>query len=604
MLFLVYNSSIALTAAKNTEYQSFQLPVPTDSNGISLIKYLQSKNLLNAQEGISYRLISYRESPAAVHFLFDIYLEGLPIADHQINLTVDHGGRLRSIGGNINLPTFQRFGVETKSVLLPEYIRQLGILRDIHSAYQVIAQPLWFRSADSLFAGQRFSVYSDDIHQASFAYQIDCINGQVQSVLDLRSFAEAMDTTCVGYAFYPDPITSSQTVYGDPLRDRGDSNSIELDAQRIWVQVPCEKDSNTFYLQNKYVSIRELEPPTTAPTFSLNDSFVFNRSNSGFEDFNVLYHIKQLQEHLHVLGFHLAESPLPIDAHALSGADNSFFTYTPYPQIHYGTGGVDDAEDADVITHEYGHALSFSAAPGTNIGTERSSVDEGFCDYIATSYSRNISAYFWDSMFTWDGHNEFWKGRVANAPFVYPRDRTNSIYHNGEIWSAALTEIWESIGRDKADALAVECMYQQYKNANMRNAAQMYLLSDSLLFEGKNHCIIYQAFMNHGLVDSSEQVYCEGYPFEFGSADSNAILLLNTLAFADGTGPAYLWIPGRLPQVTAELYNIQGQYLDSWSNEKRYISIEIPPYHIPAGTYILRVKNLVRDKTFKLIRVR
>jgi hypothetical protein len=147
-------------------------------------------------------------------------------------------------------------------------------------------------------------------------------------------------------------------------------------------------------------------------------------------------------------------------------------------------------------------------------------------------------------------------------------------------------------------------MYQQYKNANMRNAAQMYLLSDSLLFEGKNHCIIYQAFMNHGLVDSSEQVYCEGYPFEFGSADSNAILLLNTLAFADGNGPAYLWIPGRLAQVTADLYNMQGQFVESWSNEKRYISIEIPPYHIPAGTYILRVKNLVRDKTFKLIRVR
>jgi hypothetical protein len=205
------------------------------------------------------------------------------------------------------------------------------------------------------------------------------------------------------------------------MTDRNDSTSAELDAQRVWVSLPCETDTGTFFMRNKYVSITELEPPATPTTISFNNSFVYNRSQSGFEDLNVLYQIYVLQDHLHQLGFALAEAPLPVDAHALTGADNSFFTYSPFPQIHYGTGGVDDAEDADVITHEYGHALSYAAAPTTNIGTERSSVDEGFCDYLATSYSRNISEYFWDSMFTWDGHNEFWKGRVANASRVDPK---------------------------------------------------------------------------------------------------------------------------------------------------------------------------------------
>jgi hypothetical protein len=165
-------------------------------------------------------------------------------------------------------------------------------------------------------------------------------------------------------------------------------------------------------------------------------------------------------------------------------------------------------------------------------------------------------------------------------------------------------EIWENIGRDKADALAVTCMYQQFKNASMRDAAQMYLLSDSLLFEGKYHCIIYQAFMNHGLVDSSEQTLCDGYPFSFGTADSNAILLLNTSAFAEGSGPCLSLDSGVASRWTQNLYNSQGQYIRSWSNDKRYVSIEIPPYHLLAGSYLLRVKNLVRDKVFKLTRVR
>ena len=39
------------------------------------------------------------------------------------------------------------------------------------------------------------------------------------------------------------------------------------------------------------------------------------------------------------------------------GVDNSFTTDHPTNEIRYGKGGVDDAEDAEVILHEYGHAL-------------------------------------------------------------------------------------------------------------------------------------------------------------------------------------------------------------------------------------------------------
>ena len=43
--------------------------------------------------------------------------------------------------------------------------------------------------------------------------------------------------------------------------------------------------------------------------------------------------------------------------------DNSF--YSPATRkIKYGSGGVDDAEDADVILHEYGHAIQDDQVPG------------------------------------------------------------------------------------------------------------------------------------------------------------------------------------------------------------------------------------------------
>ena len=53
----------------------------------------------------------------------------------------------------------------------------------------------------------------------------------------------------------------------------------------------------------------------------------------------------------------------------------------------FGEGGVDDAEDADVIIHEYAHAISYAASPETNSGTERRGLDEGLGDYFAAIYS-------------------------------------------------------------------------------------------------------------------------------------------------------------------------------------------------------------------------
>jgi hypothetical protein len=79
-----------------------------------------------------------------------------------------------------------------------------------------------------------------------------------------------------------------------------------------------------------------------------------------------------------------------IDPHGTS-ADNSFFSYPNF--IYYGTGGVDDAEDADVITHEYSHFLSRNAAPNTNVGMERQGLDEGLGDYVAASYFKPISTH-------------------------------------------------------------------------------------------------------------------------------------------------------------------------------------------------------------------
>ena len=64
--------------------------------------------------------------------------------------------------------------------------------------------------------------------------------------------------------------------------------------------------------------------------------------------------------------------------------DNSF--YSPGDRgLHFGDGGVDDAEDADIVLHEYGHSVQDNQVPGWGPGgdTEQGAIGEGFGDLLA-----------------------------------------------------------------------------------------------------------------------------------------------------------------------------------------------------------------------------
>ena len=79
------------------------------------------------------------------------------------------------------------------------------------------------------------------------------------------------------------------------------------------------------------------------------------------------YWITQAQRYIQSLGF---GSALPaVNRRQIGvrinqfGGDNSFFRDTK-TDITLGKGGVDDAEDAEVIVHEYGHSVQDDQVPG------------------------------------------------------------------------------------------------------------------------------------------------------------------------------------------------------------------------------------------------
>jgi hypothetical protein len=82
--------------------------------------------------------------------------------------------------------------------------------------------------------------------------------------------------------------------------------------------------------------------------------------------------------------------------------DNS--EYSPHlRRITLGRGGVPDAEDADVILHEFGHAIQDAICPNFGQSAEAAAMGEGFGDYLAARYfDHRRSADYRTSVMTWD----------------------------------------------------------------------------------------------------------------------------------------------------------------------------------------------------------
>ncbi|MEM8908810.1 MAG: hypothetical protein AAGD05_13265, partial [Bacteroidota bacterium] len=161
------------------------------------------------------------------------------------------------------------------------------------------------------------------------------------------------------------------------------------------------------------------------------------------------------------------------DPHGLNGQDNAHYL-SGTGRVAFGDGGVDDGEDVDVVLHELGHGLHHWVTSGGL--SQVNGLSEGCGDYWASSYRRSLN--LWDSsddeynwVFGWDGHNEFWNGRINNYTALYPGGLTGSIHRDGQIWATSLMIIYDLIGRTQTDKAFLEGLAMTNGSSSQNDAA-------------------------------------------------------------------------------------------------------------------------------------
>ena len=472
---------------------------------------------------------------------------------------------------------------------IDSYIHSIGNVKKSEST-----QAYFFRN-EKFVKCQKITISTFD---SEYKEHLIDMNGSLLYQHDLNSYYAALpDSTVSASVFLPDPITTAGVVYGAPYADNSDSDVSQLNNQRVSVNMKVYYSNDTFALRSPYVIITQFSAPDTTPPawFYQTPNFHFTRSVGKFEDVNTFYHITTFHTYIKSLGFNtIMNYQIKIDTHALNDQDNSIFSPANFPpELFFGEGGVDDAEDPDVILHEYGHAISYSAAPGTNNGSQRQALDEANGDFFASSYSRYLNSYKWENVYSWDGHNEFWPGRTTKSNKDYS-NIVNNLYLDAEIWSATMMEIWGDIGRQKIDELVIESMFGYSSGMSMRAAAQLLIQADSALNGGANYSPICYRLFTRGLVTS-----CANSISEMDAAN-NAVKMLNAPYF-DDAHPITLYIPENgINKVS--IYNSEGKCLANETIETKG-DFQFKHLSLNSGIYFIKVVNSNTCVSFKAVRL-
>jgi hypothetical protein len=455
-------------------------------------KSYANQKVLTKNEKVKY-------SPFATYYFFEKEIFGIPIYGETSKIVESFSGEIpfeikpNNQKNTYSIDNLKQFNsLETIKKLLPDNI-----------PYKL--DSIYYYHQNELIPAFQINYSKNATH---FKELIVDQSGEILSQRDLLKYHKA-DTTFNVWVHLPDPLTSSNTEYGDSISDNLDSNSVFLENQLFKKSLNLDLNSNGEILtQNKHVSIKEFSTPNIPPNVYVDSIPKFTRNQSGFEDFNVIYHISNFKDYLDQLGYgNLVNYTIDVDAHGFNGADQSSFnSFNSTPRLTFGTGGVDDAEDADVIIHEFGHAIYNSISPNAQNGSERAAFEESFGDYLAASYSRKINPFNWHQIFNWDGHNEFWLGRIANSNKFYPNDLKNNIYTDGEMFTGALMEIWEKLGAETTDKLIIESVYSHINNITLSDAAKFVVFADDLINKGANRNEICNVFIGRGFLQTCPSV--------------------------------------------------------------------------------------------------
>ncbi len=445
------------------------------------------------------------ESLSATHVIFAQLHHRLRIHRSFVTVHVDRRGRVYFVKSRAvprdRLPGAPEFRVSET--------RARGVAKRHVSSRARLApskiERVWFWTKTRLHSAWKVRIHRAH-PRAEWIVFVDAERGTVLHSWDNIAFAGAArrrkqrPITRRARIFDPNPVVKARGW--QPLDDNGNPRKPPADAYRT---VTLRRLASARVLDGARVSTR-----LTSRRVRSAGEFVDTVSTKrGFDEAMAYYHVDAAIGRLVELGYRgaraLFREPLEVDAHGTRD-DNSW--YSPDRRsLTFGTGGVDDAEDAEVIVHEFGHAVQDAICPDFGQSHQAAAMGEGFADYFAASlFAAKKPPRFLDSVMSWDGITNTDYDPPCQRPMVSELTFENfdvaddaDEHENGMIWSATLWDIWKALTRRIADPIIVESHFQLDGFTTFARGARAILDADRNLYRGAHVRTLLGIFHRRGI---------------------------------------------------------------------------------------------------------
>lgn len=306
---------------------------------------------------------------------------------------------------------------------------------------------------------------------------------------------------------------TGEVIIPNPVIALGNSN-ITLESEipnEAYTSVILRELDGSGFLRGPYVDTGDTPHRTCEPLYVFN----YRIGDSRFHEVMVYYHIDSVQRYIQNLGFkNVCNKQIRVNASA-PGRYNSYY-FPENKTISYGSAGIPDAEDADIIVHEYAHAIQDDQVPGFGMTDEGCAMGNGFGDFLAACYfSEENRGYNREAFGDWNG-----VGMVLNCVRRvdgnkhYPEDFLGVMRcdADGEIWSAVLWDVYLVLGgnskkkekRIKAQKrsimLVIESHFYLTPVSQFRDGADAIMTANKILCRGRDEEKIRVMFIKRGIL--------------------------------------------------------------------------------------------------------
>jgi zinc metalloprotease ZmpB len=318
--------------------------------------------------------------------------------------------------------------------------------------------------------------------------------------------SSAASSTASGRVFFINPVQSSGN---ESLSDDKDSDAaVPASAYKT---VTLTNLDGSGRLVGDYANVVS---ETGDPAIASGGTFNYTRHDDRFEQVMAYYWVTEAQKYIQRLGFTGAPGALrAVNKESQDvrinqyGADNSF-SWDKKDLLRFGKGGVDDAEDGEVIVHEYGHAVHDAQVPGFGTSEEAGSIGEAWGDYLAVSVglavagppAKGVPAA---CVMDWDATSY-----TSTVPHCLRRLDTNltvanksgEVHHDGMIWSRALWDIRAGLGATKADRVIIDAQFDFAPDTSFAAAARATVAKAKAMYGDGAAATVRSAFEARGIL--------------------------------------------------------------------------------------------------------